>query len=86
MSSTWACLKTRLEKSGAKGANACTILGGRVCTRHLFLADCGDEHTLPPSLSNSFHEKVSLVKLNVMTKAPTIQDETPLPRFHSHSL
>jgi hypothetical protein len=36
MSSTWACRQTRLEKSGANGANACTILGGRVRTRHLF--------------------------------------------------
>ena len=32
MRSTWACRQTRLEKSGAKGANACTILGGRVRT------------------------------------------------------
>ena len=32
MSSTWACRQTRLEKSGAKGANTCTILGGRVRT------------------------------------------------------
>ena len=37
-------------------------------------------------LEVNFHEKASLVKVNVMTKAPTIQDETPLPRFHSHSL
>jgi hypothetical protein len=37
-------------------------------------------------LANGLHEKASLVKANVMTKAPTIQDETPLPRFHSHSL
>jgi hypothetical protein len=32
MSSTRACLKTRSEKSGAKGVNACTILGCRVRT------------------------------------------------------
>jgi len=32
---------------------------------------------------NGFHEKAALVKVSVMTKAPTIQDETPLPRFHS---
>jgi hypothetical protein len=32
MRSTRACLKTRSQKSGAKGANACTILGGRVRT------------------------------------------------------
>ena len=44
------------------------------------------EQSLPLPLSNGFHEKASLVKVNVMTKAPTIQDETPLPRFHSHSL
>jgi hypothetical protein len=37
-------------------------------------------------LSNGFHEKAAFVKVSVMTEAPTIQDETPLPRFHSHSL
>src|SRR3712207_3605407 len=31
-SSNWAWCQTHLEKSGAKGANACTILGGRVRT------------------------------------------------------
>jgi len=37
-------------------------------------------------LPNGFHEKASLVKVNVVTKAPTIQGETPMPRFHSHFL
>jgi hypothetical protein len=39
-------------------------------------------------LKNGFHEKAALVKVSVMAKAkaPTIQDKTPLPRFHSHSL
>jgi transposase-like protein len=35
------------------------------------------------SSDKGFHEKASLVKVNVGTKAPTIQDQTPLPRFHS---
>jgi hypothetical protein len=34
----------------------------------------------------NLHEKASLVKGNMVTKAPTVQDETPLPRFHSHSI
>ena len=41
-----------LREKWRKGANACTILGGRVRTRHLFLADCGDGRTLHLSLSN----------------------------------
>ena len=40
---TWACWKTRSEKSGAKGARICMILGGYALD-HL-LADCGDERT-----------------------------------------
>jgi hypothetical protein len=51
--STWAFRQTRLENSGAKGANTCTILGGRVRTlRSPLLAEIGDERTLPLSLSN----------------------------------
>ena len=45
---------------------------------HLFLAGCGDERTLLLSLTNGFHEKASLVKVNVVvTEASTIQDKTP---------
>jgi hypothetical protein len=35
----------------------------------------------PISLSNGFHEKTALVKVNVVTKASTIQDKTPFPRL-----
>jgi hypothetical protein len=53
ISRTWAFCQTRLEKSGAKGANTCTILGGRVRTlRSPLLAETGDERTLPLSLPN----------------------------------
>jgi hypothetical protein len=45
--------------------------------RSPLLAETGDERTLPLSLANGFHEKASLVKVNVVTKASTIQDKTP---------
>jgi hypothetical protein len=37
---------------------------------------------------NGFHEKASLVKVNVVTEAETkaAKRERLLPRFHSHSL
>jgi hypothetical protein len=38
-SSTRACWKTPLEKSGAKGVEIRIMAIGRVCTRHLFF--CG---------------------------------------------
>ena len=38
--SSWACCQMRLERSGAKGASTCTILGGRV--RILITAFSGD--------------------------------------------
>src|SRR5215207_8177649 len=31
--------------------------------------------------ANGFHEKASFVKVNVVTKASTIQDKTPFPRL-----
>ena len=91
MSSTWACRQTRLEKSGAKGTSACTILGGRVRTRHLFLADCGDdERTLPPFalkwLKSSFQrlsEKSFGGVLSLGFGSTTRQDRISLPPFTS---
>jgi hypothetical protein len=50
------------------------------------MADCGGQRTLVFTSKNGFHEKASLVKVSVMTKAPTIQDGTPLPRFYSLTL
>ena len=48
-------------------------------SRSPLLADCGDERTLPLSLTNGFHEKASLVKVNVVTEAETkAAKRTPL--------
>jgi hypothetical protein len=47
----------------------------------------GDERTLPLSVPNGFHEKVSLVKVNVVSEAQTKARRVRLlPRFHSHSV
>jgi hypothetical protein len=37
--------------------------------------------SLSLSLANGFHEKASLVKVNVVTKASTIQGETPFAKL-----
>src|SRR3712207_314806 len=68
MSSTRACLKTRSEKSGAKGANTCTILGGRVRTlRSPLLAETGDESVPYPFRSQmaKVEPRACLVKVGV---------------------
>jgi hypothetical protein len=44
---------------------------------------CGGVGSVALSLlrPNGFHEKASFVKVNVVTKASTIQDKTPFPRL-----
>jgi hypothetical protein len=77
------CWKRRSEKSGAKGRKPYHHGREGVSTSISASGALGRAAYLSLSLANGFHEKASLVKVNVVTKAPTMQDKTPLPRFHS---
>jgi hypothetical protein len=71
------CLKTRFEESGAKGPKPHHHGGQRVGTSMSASGALGRAAYLSLSHANGFHEKASLVKVNVGTKAAAIRDETP---------